>query len=71
MAPPLAIWHQFANGDLWELYRGVDYPTLTANAINACRTWGSRNGYRVSISEVTFDSFRVRMTPKVTVVARG
>ena len=58
---PRVDWSRWATGEWWTLTRGRDYPQEPRLALRAIRSWGTRNGYRVSGVISGEDSLDVRI----------
>jgi len=59
---PRVDWSRWADGDWWRLTRGPDFPQDPAKALRAIRSWGTRNGFRVSGVVSGSDTLDVRIT---------
>jgi len=61
---PRVNWARWADGEWWRLRRGTDFPQTPPLALRALRSWGTRNGYRVSGTVSGSESIDIRITGK-------
>jgi hypothetical protein len=53
-------WASFADGQVWELRRGIDFDQDAQRARRAAMAWATRNGFRVHTSVLTPGVLRVQ-----------
>lgn len=56
-------WSRYADGDWWRLRMGRDFDQSPAQALRAVRSWGHRNGRRISGVVSSDKTITIRITP--------
>lgn len=61
---PTTDWSQWADGQVWLLTRGEDFPQCPARARFALRRFAQRRNLSVSTSIISENTLRVCLTPR-------
>lgn len=57
-------WSQWADGQVWVLRRGEDFPQCPTRARFALRRFAQRHGLSISTSIIDSETLSVRMVPR-------
>jgi hypothetical protein len=61
---PRVDWSVWADGQWWRLTQGPDFPQDPFRALRALRSWGTRNGRRISGAVSGTDTMDIKITER-------